>query len=71
MEKTAIQWLLEQYIQDGHISIENASKAKEIEKQQIITAFHEGIENTWKYFDNEMNHSGEIYYKQTFGGSND
>lgn len=66
MEKTAIQWLIEQYKQDGHISIENASKAKEIEKKQILSAYDEGFTD---YVCDV--YQGEKYYQNTFGGSND
>lgn len=75
MEKIAIQWLLEQYIQDGHISIETSEKALEMGKQQIINTYNEGYRDgdiESGCFSNNKDISefenAEHYYKQTFGG---
>jgi hypothetical protein len=36
--KTAVEWLVEQYVNKGIITIEDIDQAKEMEKEQIIDA---------------------------------
>ena len=73
MEKTAVQMLKERLpslfeYDDSGFYARLFKEMMEIEKQQIISVFHDAIENTWKYCDNQGNHSGEIYYNNKYGG---
>jgi hypothetical protein len=62
--KTAVEWLLEQYVNKGIITIEDIEQAKEMEREQIIEAFKQGVAywngDDWKLIDIEQ------YYNETF-----
>jgi hypothetical protein len=62
--KTAVEWLLEQYVNKGIITIEDIEQAKEMEREQIIEAFKQGVAywngDEWKLIDIEQ------YYNETF-----
>lgn len=65
MEKTAVEWLIEKL--DNNLDIKHSwrtkqyiDQAKEMEKQQIIKAFHKCSQ---KFFDDE---EAEQYYNETF-----
>lgn len=60
--KTAVEWLCEQY----HLKqdIEIVKQAKEMEKQQIIDAYHRGYANAISVPNKEYN--PEQYYNETF-----
>ena len=47
-KQTAVDWLLNDYVHKGVITIEAIEKAKEMEKQQIEDAFKKGQESTYK-----------------------
>jgi hypothetical protein len=47
-KQTAVDWLLNDYVNKGLITIEAIEQAKEIEKQQIEDAFKKGQESTYK-----------------------
>jgi uncharacterized protein (DUF3084 family) len=38
MEKTAVEWLVEKYIENGVIFLEDIKQALEMEKEQIVKA---------------------------------
>ena len=64
MEKTAVEWLVEQIKQNVHNSFEEfeslIEQAKEMEKQQIIDGYHiNPLESKWKNI-------GIDYYNETF-----
>ena len=75
MKQTAVEWLLENYLdlsdEYSTLSLEEiVKKAKEIEKEQIIDSFHEGWlqcniyglpEKSRKHFE-----TAEQYYNETF-----
>jgi hypothetical protein len=64
MEKTAVEYLIEQLIKEGKLfydDYKSINQAKEMEKQQIIDAF-----DTAKYLSSSKNYNGEKYYKDTF-----
>lgn len=72
MEKTAVQWLVEQvFTIDRKLSVEEIIlEAKEMEKQQIIDAYNDA-EDKCEYFIEEhawqrYHQLSENYYKQTF-----
>jgi len=81
MKQTAVEWLVKHlseigYIQApsfGHSIIDKAiKKAKEMEKEQIETAFFKGDLFAEDYFDadNPTKDVSENYYKQTYENNN-
>ena len=62
--KTAVEWLLEQYVNKGIITIEDIEQAQKMEKEQITEGFKKGLEywngDEWKLIDIEQ------YYNITF-----
>lgn len=66
MTKTAVDWLVEQYEQEFNTTMsiimeKQIHQAKEMEKQQIIDAYHiNPLETKWKNI-------GEQYYNETYG----
>ena len=64
---TAVDWLLNDYVHKGVITIEAIEQAKEIEKDQITEGFKKGLEywnkDEWKLIDIEQ------YYKETYEAS--
>ena len=61
---TAVDWLLNDYVNKGLITIEAIEQAKEMEKQQIIEAFISGEHQ--QGFQTEA----EQYYKETYEAIN-
>jgi hypothetical protein len=64
-KQTAVEWLFNEYINKGHITIEAIEQALEMEKEQIIDAFGVGcqVESTRLIGYHEM---AEQYYKETY-----
>ena len=64
----AVEWLLNDYVHKGVITIEAIEQAKEIEKDQITEGFKKGLQywngDEWKLIDIEQ------YYKETYETSN-
>jgi vacuolar-type H+-ATPase subunit H len=58
--ETAVEWLESILNKNGFVTDEEIEQAKEMEKQQIINAFHR---NSQKWFCEE---EAEQYYKETF-----
>jgi pimeloyl-CoA synthetase len=58
--KTAVEWLIEQIIKEKGLVDLDIQAAKEMEKEQIINAFHK---NSQKWFCEE---EAEQYYNETF-----
>ena len=56
--KTAVQWLIDQYEKKGYIGLQNELQAKEMEKNQIMDAFN--------YAQIELGMEADEYYEQTF-----
>ncbi len=48
MENTAVEWLVEKYIENGIICLNDIQQAKELEKQQLQEAFEKGQLSTHK-----------------------
>jgi len=63
-KQTAVDWLLNDYVNKGLITIEAIEQAKKIEKQQIKVAFISG--------EHQQGFQGEAeqYYKETYETSN-
>jgi hypothetical protein len=59
-KQTAVDWLLNDYVNKGLITIEAIEQAKKIEKQQIIDALRDGYSYLGDKYDNEQ------YYKETY-----
>ena len=57
---TAVDWLINDYINKGVITIEAIEQAKEMEKQQIMDALRDGYSYLGDKYDNEQ------YYKETY-----
>ena len=59
-KQTAVDWLLNDYVNKGLITIEAIEQAKKIEKQQIKIAFISG--------EHQQGFQGEAeqYYKETY-----
>jgi hypothetical protein len=68
-KQTAVEWLVEKLILDELIDVKNGheflhlqSKAKEMEKEQIIDAFKEGnLYHGWA-----LKHEPEQYYNENY-----
>ena len=69
-KQTAVEWLISELNEYGlmHKDILPShpifNKAKELEKQQILDAWYDGVRN----WDNEK--KAEQYYTETYGGQN-
>jgi hypothetical protein len=51
--KSAVEWLIEEYVNKSIITIEDIEQAKEMEKEQINNAHYEGSENYRRQYYNE------------------
>jgi hypothetical protein len=57
-KQTAVEWLFDQYKLIGMLTTAQVEKAKEMEKKQIMDAYHEG---TTEFY------SAVEYYIETYG----
>jgi len=62
MKQTAVEWLMEQVKIKQDLTHSDVDKAKEMEEEQIISAYNRGCFDTLK---DEMKR-GEQYYNETF-----
>jgi len=62
MEQTAVEWLMDEYINGLTINLQIMKKAKEMEKEQIKNAWLNSLTK------GDFN-SAEEYYNQTFKNS--
>jgi hypothetical protein len=66
-KETAIEWLVQKYIENSILNIDDFQQAKEMEKQQIIDAHikgHNAPSSTIKNWDAEQ------YYNETYNNEN-
>ena len=66
MKQTAVEWLVNDYVNKGIITIEAIEQAKEMEKEQIIESYCQGcfdITQDEYIFPRE---TAEQYYNETF-----
>jgi len=56
---TAVEWLIEQYVNKGYIGIQDELQAKEMEKQQITKAYQKGYDDVDVY-------EPEKYYNENY-----
>jgi len=62
--KTAVEWLFDNLdLSGGGEAIETLNKAKEMEKEQIIDAYENGVKETNSRCEYQ---DAEQYYKETF-----
>ena len=61
---TAVEWLFNEYVDKGVITIEAIDKALEIEKEQIIETWHNGYNNQSPMIDKD--NCGQQYYTETY-----
>ena len=61
---TAVEWLFNEYVDKGVITIEAIDKALEIEKEQIIETWHNGYNNQSPMIDED--NCGQQYYTETY-----
>ena len=74
MKQTAVEWLVEQMFKQGYFdgnkpltftNLDHLQKqAKEMEKEQIVDAWHNGYNNQSPMIDEE--NCGQQYYNETF-----
>jgi hypothetical protein len=57
----AVEWLFNNYVDKGVITIQAIEQALEMEKKQIMDAWYNGFEEIRPYVDNS-----EDYYKETY-----
>ena len=62
MKQTAVEWLMEEYINGLSINLQIMKKALEMEKEQIIDAF----EFAWYEWAEMTPNVAENYYNETF-----
>ena len=63
MKQTAVEWLVEKLDQNfDYVADTLIEQAKEMEKQQIIDAYNNGLSN----WDNTDDFNAEQYYNETF-----
>jgi hypothetical protein len=60
-KQTAVEYLQRMYFKTGMLYRTDFEKAKEMEREQIEDAFYEGVEGG----------SGELYYKEKYGGQDE
>ena len=63
-KQTAVEWLFNNYVDKGVITIEAIDKALEMEKEQIIETWHNGYNNQSPMIDED--NSGQQYYTETY-----
>lgn len=66
MEKTAVEWLVQKYIESGVIFLDDINQAKEMEKEQIIKA-HGNKKRTARDTGNyQYTYTGEMYFNDNY-----
>ena len=69
MKQTAVEWLVNQYIEKLTITPAMVEQAKAMEKEQIIEAWDNGYSNGYdlgKHDDQPNPDDAEQYYNETF-----
>jgi hypothetical protein len=65
-KQTAVDWLLNDYVNKGLITIEAIEQAKEIEKEQNIDAYNQGRRNGQTNWGVGNDITAKQYYKETY-----
>jgi hypothetical protein len=71
MKQTAVEWLIDMLVTENEVTLKGENYklfeiAKEMEKEQIISAFTQGDIFGADYFD-RVNITAEKYYNETYG----
>jgi hypothetical protein len=71
MKQTAVEWLIDQLITENEVTLKGENYklfdiAKEMEKEQIMSAFTQGDIFGADFFD-RVNITAEKYYNETYG----
>ena len=68
MEQTAVEWLVEKYVNNGFIiTVEVLQQAKEMEKEQIMDAYWDGEANMHSQIKSGLiKITAEQWYNETF-----
>jgi hypothetical protein len=61
--ETAVEWLFEQFVKKSCITLKDIQQAKEMEKEQIIDAYENGVKETNSRCEYQ---DAEQYYNETF-----
>jgi methanogenic corrinoid protein MtbC1 len=59
--KTAVEWLVQQSIEKGIMTIDDINQALEMEKEQIVHAYGEGV-----YLAMTPSRTAEDYYEERY-----
>jgi hypothetical protein len=75
-QQTAVEWLWNQIksnnINSYHEIVDLFNRAKQMEKEQVIYAFNEGMDFSADYCIPPYNvPESDVYYKQTYGDNNE
>jgi hypothetical protein len=63
-KQTAVEWLFNNYVDKGVITIEAIEQALAMEKEQIMDAWYNGFEEIIPYVDNSEQYYNETYEQQ-------
>ena len=66
MKQTAVEWLVNQYVNKSTITIKDIEQAKEMEKEQIVEAHGSKLKKSKGDTNYEYWYHGEDYYNETF-----
>jgi len=64
--KTAVEWLVEKYIESGVIFLDDINQAKEMEKQQIVKAHGNKKKRSNTTGNYEYTYTGEMYFNDNY-----
>ena len=64
VQKTAVEWLIEQYENDFPLTFDAMEQALEMEKEQIENAFNQGFSTP--QWDKSKENKAEQYYNENF-----
>lgn len=71
-KQTSIEWLYNKmYEHRGNITIEEFEQAKQMHKDEIESAFNNGMVNSVDWFTDATTEEAEAYYQETYGGNNE
>jgi hypothetical protein len=69
-KQTALQWLIGYYYDnEGAIGIKQLEQAAQMEKEQIVMAYHSGYSDAIQA--EPKQYEPENYYEQTYGGQDE
>ena len=66
MKQTAVEWLIQKYINGVFINIQEMKEALEMEKEQMKNSFFAGDDAVFHGINDKIYKSFEQYYNETF-----